>query len=81
LSNVAKLQAAFVEALGLPTTVEFETLTYQGSAEWDSIAHMQLIAELESVFDVMLSTEDVIAMGSFPKAREILARSGVDFGA
>jgi acyl carrier protein len=74
-----KLQDAFVGALGLRPGTDFESLTYRGIPEWDSVAHMQLVAKIELAFDVMLPTEDVIAMSSFPKAREILARHGVAF--
>jgi len=27
---------------------------------WDSVAHMRLVAEIESAFDIMMDTEDVI---------------------
>jgi hypothetical protein len=40
---------------------------------------MALISEIETAFDIMLTTDDVIGMSSFPKAREIVARNGVDF--
>lgn len=76
--NVEKLQRAFVEALALAAPPEdFETLTYRGVKEWDSVAHMQLIAAIESAFDLMLDTDDVIGMSSYAKAREIVAKHGV----
>jgi acyl carrier protein len=74
-----KLKAAFVEALGIPPTSDFESLAYRSIEAWDSVAHMQLVAALEAAFDIMLETEDVIALSSFPKAREILAKYEVVF--
>lgn len=71
------LRAAFREALGLPAEVDFEALTYRGIKQWDSVAHMQLIAAIETAFDVMLETDDVIGMSSYPKAREIVGKYGV----
>lgn len=47
---------------------------------WDSIAHMQLIADIEAAFDVMLDTDQVIDMSSFAKAKSILLSHGVDAG-
>ncbi len=71
------LRAAFREARGLPAEVDFEALTYRGIKQWDSVAHMQLIAAIETAFDVMLETDDVIGMSSYPKAREIVGKYGV----
>jgi hypothetical protein len=38
---------------------------------------MNLVAAIESSFDLMLATEDVIDMSSFQKAREIVTKYGV----
>lgn len=74
----SKLKEAFVEGLGIdPDTTDWASLKYRGVPEWDSVAHMQLVAEIEDAFDVMLETDDVIALSSFDVAREILARYGV----
>jgi acyl carrier protein len=67
----------FRSALGLDEEVEIEDLVYRGIEEWDSVAHMVLVAELEDRFDVMLSTDDVLDMSSFSKALEILSRHGI----
>lgn len=75
--NVAKLQQAFVTALGLAEPVVFETLTYRETQAWDSVAHMQLVAAIEAAFDLMLDTDDVIGMSSYGKACEIVTRHGV----
>lgn len=72
-----KLQDVFIESLGLPADTDLERLQYNGIPEWDSIAHLSLIAGIDEAFDVMLDTEDVIEMSSFTKAKEILAKYGV----
>ena len=72
-----KLKSVFAEVLDIPLSVDFEQLSYRSIPEWDSVAHMQLVAALETAFDVMLETNDVIGMSSFGKAREILAKYGV----
>jgi acyl carrier protein len=73
------LRAAFKDALDLDDSVVIDTLTYRSIEQWDSVAHMVLIAELEDRFDVMLDTDDVIDMSSFDKAVEILGKYEVDF--
>jgi acyl carrier protein len=79
MSSLEKLKAAFVSSVGVPATAEFDRLAYGQTAGWDSIAHMTLINEIESGFDIMLDTDDVIDRSSFSKAKEILGKYGVVF--
>lgn len=76
--SIQKLKQAFVESLSLPPGTEVEELAYRSIAQWDSVAHMQLVAEIEASFDIMLEAEDVLDMSSFQKAVEILRKYGVD---
>lgn len=76
-----KLKEAFIQAIGLPADTDFSTVRYGVTKNWDSVAHMQLIAEIENSFDIMLGTEQVIAMSSFEKAKELIASHGFEFTA
>jgi acyl carrier protein len=78
-TNTAKLTAAFASALVVAETQIHDDLAYNSIKEWDSTAHMLLIAELENAFDVMLDTDDIIDMSSVGKAKTILAKYGVAF--
>jgi acyl carrier protein len=69
-----KLKIVFVDALSLSSEVEIETLEYNSIRNWDSVAHMTLVAAIEDSFDIMLETDDVIDMSSFAKAVEIVAK-------
>ncbi len=71
-----KLKNAFVVALGVSPGDDFESMAYSQTPGWDSVAHMALVTEIESAFEIMLPTDDVIAMSSFQKAKEIVARNG-----
>ena len=75
-----KLQAAFVQALGIPADTNFDELEYRGIPQWDSVAHMQLVAEIEDAYDIMIETDDVIDMSSFTKIKSILEKYDVNFG-
>ncbi len=79
VNNKEKLVNSFCEALGIEEAVATGELEYNSIAEWDSVAHMALIAKLEQVFDIMLDTDDIIDMSSLDKAQEILARYDVEF--
>ena len=72
-----RLNLAFVQALGLPDGTNVSELAYGKNRYWDSTAHMQLIAALEKEFDIMIDTDDVIAMSSYQVAVDILKKSGV----
>lgn len=73
-----RLTAIFREALTLAPEVDVPSLTYRSIRQWDSVGHMQLVAAIETEFDVMLDTDQVIDMSSFDKAVEILAAHGLD---
>ena len=40
---------------------------------------MDLIADLESAFDVQMDTKDVLDLSNYEKGKEILAKYGVNF--
>ena len=70
MNNEEKLISAFVAGLGIDAAnTDWENLKYREIPEWDSVAHMQVIAEIE----------DVIAMSSYPTAREIVTKYDISF--
>ena len=74
-----KLRQAFARGLDIPESAVNDGLKYASSPGWDSVAHMSLVASLDSTFDIMMDTDDVIDMSSYVKAREILTKYGVKF--
>ncbi|MGE6169153.1 acyl carrier protein [Aeromonas media] len=70
------LEQVFADALGVDVGSVSNTLTYNSIPQWDSVAHMGLIAQLEDHYGVLLDTDDIIDMSSVAKAREILAKYG-----
>lgn len=77
--NEEKLRKVFAEALEIDEQQITNDLTYNTIPEWDSIAHMTLIAEIDDQFDTMLDTEDVLDLSSFAKAKEILTKYDIVF--
>lgn len=77
--NQQQLIHAFSTALVVDAARINDDLQYNSISEWDSTAHMLLIAELENAFDVMLDTDDIIDMSSVAKAKDILRKHGVSF--
>ncbi|SIQ39041.1 Phosphopantetheine attachment site [Domibacillus enclensis] len=77
--NEQKLKLIFSEALEIDPEIINDELAYNSIAEWDSIAHMALVAEIDDQFDIMLDTDDVLDMSSFSKAKEILTKYDITF--
>jgi acyl carrier protein len=77
--NQDKLRAAFAESLMIDGSLVVDSLKYRDIPQWDSVAHMALVAALEDKFDVMIDTEEVIDLSSVAKAKEILGKHGVAF--
>ena len=77
--NDLRLIKCFVESLGVPAAMVTTGLTYNSIKQWDSVGHMALIAALENEFNVMLDTDEIIAMSSVAAAKEILQKHGVAF--
>jgi len=74
MAGLAELESCFVETFALEAGTDPRSLQFQAIPEWDSVGHMQLIAAIETAFDVMLETQEVLDMSSFDKAVEILKR-------
>ncbi|MCL9662771.1 acyl carrier protein [Paenibacillus hunanensis] len=79
MNNEQKLQQVFIEALGLPADTDVKSIAYNSIPEWDSIAHMALVAQMDDQFDIMLDTDHIIDISSFAKAKEVLGLYGVEF--
>jgi acyl carrier protein len=72
------LQEVFAKALGIDLAKVTDSLTYQSIPQWDSLSHMILISEIENTYGVMLDTDELLDLSSVAKAREILAKHGVN---
>lgn len=80
MTNEEKLKNAFASTFKISHEVVKDDLKYRDIPQWDSLAHMMLVAALEDAFDVMFETEQVLDMSSYAKAREILAKEhGIEF--
>ncbi|HHC5058937.1 acyl carrier protein [Aeromonas veronii] len=75
---IMQLEQLFSDALGIPVEQVSDVLSYQGISQWDSVAHMGLVAQLEDHYGILLDTDDIIDMSSVAKAREILKKYGVE---
>ena len=62
-----------------PDDVQDET-SPESVEDWDSLAHVNLVMELESQFGVALSTDDALAMTDVGAIKRVLTAHGVELG-
>ena len=80
MSNKEKYNQAFIMSFSIEESVLQSNLEYQQIEEWDSIGHMGLIAEIESIFDINLDFNDIVDLSSYNKGIELLTSNyGVVF--
>lgn len=72
-----KLIDCFTQTFAIERDQVTPKLAYQSIPQWDSVAHMALVAEIENTFNLTLDTDDIIGMSDVAKAIEILAKHGV----
>jgi acyl carrier protein len=66
--------SAFKESFDLDDDIDTSKLVYQEYPAWTSIGHMILVAALESEFDTMLETDDILEMSNFDKSVSIMGK-------
>ena len=77
-AKTSEVKAVFREALNLDgIDIDWSTLEYRSIREWDSLAHMVLVAALEERFDIMLDVDDVVGLSSFTTFIAMLGKYGV----
>lgn len=79
MTNADKLRSIFTNSLGIDESLVVDDLKYGSISQWDSVAHMGLIADIEDAFEAMLDTDDIIDMSSYGKIKEILGKYDVTF--
>jgi acyl carrier protein len=74
MSNLEKYNEVFMECLDIEEEKLGDSLEYQSVDTWDSVGHMDLIAELEDAFDISFETDDIVDFSSYNKGIEILKK-------
>ena len=78
MSNKDNYDRVFIESFDLDEKKLNDKLEYNSIKSWDSIGHMQMIAELEDTFEIEFEMDDIINFSSYKKGMEILAKYGIE---
>lgn len=76
MTNLEKYNNAF-KKIFLVAEDELEDLKYQNNEVWDSVGHMELIAELEEAFQIEMNPDDMIDFVSYQVGKELLSKYGI----
>lgn len=76
MNNLEKYNELFKKALELNADTPVEQFVNR-ERDWDSVTHMEIIAELEDQFNIMLSPGDILDLDSYKKGLEILKKYNI----
>ena len=76
MSNIAKYKTAFTTTFLVEEDV-LADLKYQDIYAWDSVGHMALMSELETIFGIEMEIDDIIEFSSFEVGKKILSKYDV----
>ena len=78
MSNKDNYDQVFMISFDLDAKQLNDKLEYNSIESWDSIGHMQMIAELEDAFEIEFEMDDIINFSSYNKGMEILVKYGIE---
>lgn len=79
MNNLEKYNGIFKKMFNVPDD-QLESLAYKETAEWNSMAQIALIAELEDTFELDFDTDDIFQLKSYAIGKDMLTtKFGVEF--
>lgn len=72
-----KLEEIFRTVFDLPPARDVAQVRQVSEPKWDSLAHVTLVAAIESEFDVSIDTADALRMTSYDATRLLLEDMGL----
>ena len=68
------IKKIFCEILGVSESEVNDNTSYNSFERWDSLKHLELVSIFEDEFDIDVEMDDVIAMETFKKVKEIVGK-------
>ena len=79
MDNLEKYSNVFKNIFSVEDSQLGENFKFKDITTWDSFTHLTLISELESVFDIILKSDDILHFGGYENGKKILSKYGVKF--
>lgn len=78
MTNLEKYNKAFLSTMRITPEQLNDNLAYLRTKAWDSVSHFDMITALEDMFDISISSVDVLRFNTYPKGKEILKAYDVE---
>ena len=79
MMNIEKYNKAFMDVFAVEETALDDLFSKETIAEWDSVHQLNVVVNIEEAFDVMLESEDIIALTTYQTGKKILSKYGITF--
>ncbi len=76
--NLKKYNAIFISLFEVSEDQLNSEFNFGVAPGWDSLAHMELIAQLEDEFGIMFDTYDITHFGGYENGKKLLAKYGIE---
>lgn len=77
--NIERYNKIFTELFEVDESELDGNFNFGKAPNWDSLAHMELIAQLEDEFEIMFETDDITHFGGYENGKKILSKYGIEF--
>lgn len=77
--NLDKYNKIFCDLFDVDESDLNEDFRFGQAKGWDSLAHMELIANLEDNFGIMFDAEDILNFGNYENGKKLLSKYGIEF--
>ena len=78
MTVLEKYNRCFTSIFGVKEEDLNDDFTFKDVAQWDSVAHLSLITELEDEFDILFDSDDILHFGSYENGKTILRKMGLE---
>jgi len=77
MSNLERYNGIFKSVFRVNDDALNGNMRAESMKQWDSIAHLTLVTEIEDAFDVMFDPSDILDLRSYEAGKTVLAKYGV----
>ena len=79
MTNLEKYHKVLKNNLGVTEEeLNDDVLVYNRYKRWESVRHIEMVADLEDIFEISFGTLDITSFNKYTKGIEILEKLGVD---
>ena len=77
MTDIEKYNKAFADVFAVEAMALDDVFSKETVGEWDSVHQLNIVANLEEVFDIMLEPEDIMSFTSYQAGKAILEKYAI----